>query len=346
MSLLLLIWLASLLLATGALAIMVVLIVSRVLGSRREGLRAARRRALVQQLLRGGVSDGSALRKAPPDLIAQTFRDLIRLVRGDERDALVEQAAQLGVPARLCRLLESGSARDRLSAAQSLADFRDPGTLQALRNALDDRNEDVRLAAALSLAHSGGAAEVHALVERLGLGTEEDSMMIVTLFRTVAEERPHEIKALILRPETNVRARLAAVEALAGTGDYSLVPLIARLATEADDDSEELPRYLHALGQLGHPAGREAIIHGLNRKAPEARAAAAAAAGEIGLVESMDRLGALLDDADWWVRFRSAEALVRLGDPGLERLKRAARSGLARASEAAGTILAEHDLRP
>ncbi len=335
------IWFVSLSLTGAALIVIGILIVARLFITRRERRRAAKRRVLVRELLAGGASPADSLGRIPPELLTDTFLDLIRLVRGDEREAFVAQATGLGVPERLGRRLQSGSARKRLSAAQSLGEFHDPGSLRALHGSLDDSNEDVRLAAALSLAQSGSTAEVRQLVDRLGLGVDEDSLMIVTLFRVIAEERPDEIKALILDPDTNVRARLAGIEALATTGDYSLVPVITALALDAPDNGEELPRYLRALGTLAHPAGAQAVLQGLTSAALGARAAAAFAAGRIGLIEGADRLAELLDDPDWWVRFRAAEALIQLGPAGRDRLQAVAARGSMRAQEAAGTMLAE-----
>lgn len=339
---LLLIWYTSLLLAAAAVATMILLILARLVVQRRAQSRAKRRRKLVQELLRGDTPSRDRFRGLPRDLVTDTFLDLIRLVRGKERDLLVEQAAQLGVAEQLVRRARSTSARKRLVAVQSLAQFHDDDSLYRLHQAVGDRNEDVRLAAALSLAEAGRSDDIHALVERLGLGTAQDSLMMVTLFRVVAEDRPEEIKALALNEGANLQARLAAIEALATTGDYSLVSLIAGLVLAAPDDSEELPRYLRALGTLGHPAAGAAIMDGLGRSTVAARAAAAGAAGQIRLPDASDRLVELLDDPEWLVRFRAAEALIQFGPAGTSRLRDAARIGSSTAREAAATVLAEH----
>lgn len=342
MSALLFIWYLSLALSGAAIGIMIVLILARLVHQRRVRRHAARRRELVRGVLEGRTPSRAELRALPRDLVADTFLDLINLVRGDERASFIDQAVELGVADRLGRRARSGSARTRLVAVRSLADFHDENSLRLLHASLDDRNADIRLAAALSLAEAGRSDDIHALVERLGLGTEQDSLLMVTLFRVVAEDRPEEIKALVFNPDTNVQARLAAIEALVATGDYTLVPAIADLALAAPDESEELPRYLRALGMLGHPAARAAVMDGLNRPSMGARAVAASAAGRIGLPETADRLCELLDDPEWWVRFRAAEALVDLGPAGTGRLRDIARSGSAVARDAAATVLAEH----
>lgn len=344
MSALVIIWLVSLASAGTALAIMFVLILARLFAARSGRQRATRRQALVSELLGADKTGAARLSQVPPDLLMEVFSDLFRLVRGQERNAFVAQAIELGLPERLARQARRGPPRERVVAARALAPFRDETSIAALRESLQDRDEDVRLAAALALAEAGGTQEIHDLVDILGLGTAENSMLMVTLFRTIAEQRPEEIKALALEPAVNTRARLAAIEALSTTGDFSLVPTIVRLAVHAKDGSPELPRYLRALGALGHPAAKPAVLRGLDRSDPEARAEAAEAAGRIGMVEAIERLAELLDDPDWWVRFRAGEALVRLRPDGVEQMRRIARVGSPRAMEAATTVLAENGL--
>lgn len=341
MTLLRLIWLASLAMALAAIAIMLGLIVARLITTRRAERRAVERRKLLPMLLGREAADPEALR-ARPALVAELYLELIQLVRGDERAQFVERASRLGIPAQLARQARSGSRRRRVRAVQALSEFAEPDARASLNGALDDPDQDVRLAAALALAAQGEVGDIGELADKLALGAGQPSLLVVSLFRQVAETQPDQIKALALQPGQNPEIRLAAVEALATTGDYSLVPTIVERALAAEDGSEELPRYLHLLGKLGHPAARPAILAGLSRPTMAARAAAAGAAGRIMLGESADQLAALLDDEEWWVRFRAAEALILLGRPGVARLRVAAAGGNGRAREAAETMLAEH----
>lgn len=344
MSALALIWWTSLILAGVAVATTLLLVIARVLTTRRQLRWALRRRQLVRQLLGGDTAAKEELGRLPPVLVADTFVELIRLVRGEERERFVAQARAFGVPQQLARQIRRGSARARFLAAHGLAQFGDEASVTALRRAVGDGNPKVRLAAALSLAESGNAGNIHALVRDLRLGSEEASTLAVTIFQSASASGAEDIKSLILAPETNPGVRLAAIEALVASGDYSIVPVITRLALEAPDDTPELPRYLRALGLIGHPAARPAVLGCLASQAYAVRAAAAEAAGRISLVEAADPLAGLLDDSEWWVRFRSAEALLKLGDPGLERLRRAARTGSPRARSAAASMLAEHEV--
>lgn len=340
-----LIWATALVLSCAALAVMVALVVVRLWTNWRRSRYLEARRRLVPLLLGGAEPDLAVLHSIPDHVVTDLSLELIQLVRGAERDAFMANAGRLGVPGRLAKRMRSWSQRERAIALQGLARLDDPVSRAALWRALDDRNNDIRLAAAQALAEKGEQFDAQDLVRRLGLGSRQPSRTMIGLLRRIAETQPDEIKGLVLHPDQNLEVRVSAIEALSNTGDYSLVPVIRSLALEATDGSEELPRYLHALGKLGHPGGREAIIAGLSSGSMAARAAAARAAGRIALIDSAERLGDLLNDQEWWVRFRAAEALIELGEAGLSQLRTAAVQGYGPARDAAVTMLAERGLQ-
>lgn len=338
-------WLVSLGLSVVAIVIMLALIVARSISARRQRKRDAERRRLIPLLLGAdlGAERLEHVERAP-DLVADLSTELVQMVRGTDKENFVASSARLGVPERLRHRLESGSPRTRLAAAEALADFGDNVSIERLRKALDDPNSDVRLSAALALATAGKAPPARLLVEKLGIGTRENSLLIVGLFREIASERPEEIKQLIEDPDTPPSVKAAAIDALSNSGDYSLVPLIVDLAMRADPAGEELPRYLRGLADFAHPAGAPAVEYALEAEAWWARAAAAQAAGKIGLNRTAERLAALLNDPQWWVRFRAGEALVALGEEGHRLLRSVSAGGSGLASEAARLTLAEQGL--
>lgn len=346
MSALLLIWTVSLVLAVAAVVVMGGLVLLRLVSHWRRDRHLAARRRLTPLLLAGEQINPELFRRVPDHVIADLSLDLMQLVRGPERAAFIASATQLGVPERLARRMRAGAARDRMKALQGLAQFDDMSARDALRRALGDRDRNIRLAAAQALADKGEAFELIDLVEQLELGTGQSSRLAVSLFASIARSRPQEISALVLQLNQNSEVRVAAVEALAETGDFSLVPVIADLALAARDGAEELPRYIHALGQFGHPSGAQAVRLALSSGSLAARAAAAQAAGRIGMIDAADALAAMLGDAEWWVRFRAAEALVAIGAPGIARLRTAAARGGGVAAEVAEAILAEKGVAP
>lgn len=81
----------------------------------------------------------------------------------------------------------------------------------------------------------------------------------------------------------------------------------------------------------------------------QVRAVAARAAGRIGLQDCMSPLNFLVDDRNWWVRFRAAEALFKMGADGITMLQIRATytgcGGFGRGARMAALILDENGLR-
>lgn len=337
-------WLVSLALSGIAIAIMIGLILARAVNGRRGRRREVERKRLIPMLLTSGPGAESAEFDSAPGLVADVSTELIQMVRGTDKENFVARSARLGVPERLRDRLDHGSPRARLAAAEALAHFSDEISIASLQEAVNDKNADVRLAAAMALASAGHAPPVKMLIDMLGIGTEENSMLVVGLFQEIAATRPDEISELVDDDDSPAAIKAAAIEALSTSGDYRLVPRIVALAFAADPNDAELPRYLRALGDFGHPAAAPAIRHALGSPSWWVRAAAAEAAGRIALSDMSDRLGALLADENWWVRFRAGEALLKLGDSGRACLDGAAAGGVEPARSAARLTLAEQGL--
>jgi HEAT repeat protein len=105
------------------------------------------------------------------------------------------------------------------------------------------------------------------------------------------------------------------------------------------------PRIFRALGRIGHPGARDAILDGMRSSEWQVRSAAAEAAGKVGLTDAINPLTGLLEDEHWWTRFRAAEALTRLGNSGRRALLAAAsEAATPLARGAASATLAEHRL--
>lgn len=335
-------WFGSLTLAAFSLMIMAGLMITRSFSVYLASIRETERKRLVAVLL---GQDSLPVTPPPPlglsrKLCLQLSVEMIQLVRGEDRVRFIAAATAMGVAERLRHQLDSGSPGVRLVAAEALAHFPDDKSRQRLRLAIDDPNPNVRIAAALSLAQVGEPPPAAELVYKLGIGTSENSLLAVSLFRDVAERRPDELKALLVDPNIPAGAKAAVIESLSASSDYTIVPMIVSLAGE-EEDPRHLTRYLRALGKFGHPAGEPAIKRGLQSRHWEVRATAAGAAGRIGLVALAPNLRQLLGDPEWWVRFRAGEALRTTG---IEHLRDVASSGTEPARTAASKILAERGL--
>lgn len=315
-------WEVSLLMCSAATLAFAALLLGRAISETHGRRRAQLRDSLVPALLRG-QTDKLVKSRATRKVAAALTIELAELVRGSDREGLIAAARSAGADIELRRRLRSRVAQERLIAAEALAMF--PEHAEELAAvALHDKNPDVRLGAALALAQEGRAPSPGQLVRGLGIGTSEHSLLSVALMRDLAKHDPQAVEALLYDLELPDAAKLAATDALAETGAVDHAPLVAWMAEAAGEQTELQPRIFRALGRLGHPAGHDAILEGMHSPLWPVRSSAAEAAGRSHFRRSADRLVALLDDEEWWVRFRASEALSRLGGEGRLALERAA----------------------
>lgn len=323
-----------------AMLALALILIARLFAERRDARRAAERRRVSQALM--GASHAAPIpprRRLEREEAARITLELAELVRGPDRTALLANAERLRIPRVLWERSVSAAPQERLLAVEALAMF--PSGKARAREMLRDRNQNVRLGAALALAQNEAAPPAAELVRSLGLGTTERSLLVGSLMRDLAEHNPASVEALLEDEEVSDAIKLAAIDALAASGRAEHAPLIAQMAERAAADSELLPRIFHAMGRIGHPSGHPAILGGLSHRAWTVRAAAAQAAGTSALTGAVEPLADLLGDAVWWVRFRAGEALWRLGPRGHEALERVAEAGSEVAREAARLTLYE-----
>ena len=334
-------WEFSLALCAIAAITLACLLVARILTEGRAQRREAERNRIKPILLGAEMDeDFPAPRRRLEQIEAMRMSvELAEFVRGSDRDALLRRAEQLGIRKTLHKQAVSRIAQDRLLAAEALAMF--PEEAERVGSMLDDRNPDVRLGAALAMAQNHVAPPARDLVARLGLGTTEHSLLIVSLMRDLVERDDEDVEAMLYDPSLPDAAKLAATDALAESGRVAQAPLVAWMAEAAAGETELLPRIYHALGRIGHPAGHRAIARGLDHADWQVRAAAAQAAGMTRFIGAIERLVQLLADDEWWVRFRAGEALARLGKPGIEALLQVTSDGHGLARQAARLTIAE-----
>lgn len=338
-------WLGSGLLAAASLLIMAALVVVRAVLGRRS--LADERRGLERLLFAASGDSAPASAEPASRRLAEVALDSIdHAASPAERDRIVARSRSLGVPQRLRQDLRARSPHRRSAAAAALADFADDDSVAALTVALADRDPDVRLSAALALAHMDRAPPASELVARLGLGSAERSLLVSALFDEIAEAHPEQILDVVGDPALPSAVRLAAIDAMSSSRDPRLLAALIEFVNESDELAASLPRYLEELGEFGDPAAGPAVARWLDSTAARVRAEAVRAAGRLGLVAEAPRLARLLGDRNWWVRYRAGEALSALGEDGHAQLRRLAARGGGVAERAAAVTLAERGLDP
>ncbi len=176
--------------------------------------------------------------------------------------------------------LASPELGDRLSAVSALRDLPAAEAVPLLKQAIEDSNARVRYAAA-SIIGQKGDASVYTLLQNL-LKTD---------------------------PEFDVRASAAAA-----LGDLRVPDAYEDLIDAYQHDGEWLVRFscIAALGELADRRGYELLVTALQAD-PLIRTVAAGALGQLGDARAVPVLIEYLQDEDWQLRFRIAQALGELG---------------------------------
>lgn len=269
-----------------------------------------------------------------------TVAAMLGKVSGRARTALVRLYEMRGSAAQAVADLGSRSAVRRGRAAQVLGQLRHRPATPSLCRLLDDRDREVRLAAARALGRTGDPAAVPHLLRSLH-GPRAVSPKIVTAALTsLGADAWHRLAAGLQDPAPLVRA--VAVEVLGVTGAIARTPDIVRALRE-DPETEVRIRAARALGRLGMPDGLEPLLAAIRPGQPAApRIVAAGALGSLGAEAATGPLAALLGDPDPHVAGTVARALLRLGPTGEAALRGAVRDRPdTRAAAQARAVLAE-----
>lgn len=348
MSLLALLWESSLAMTLAAVAWMFGLIIARLLRERSDARRAAdqtRVRTAFLDILGG---DLEALMRLKPyrrraRLMAEAVLDVLGLIRGAERERLIEVLGGMGVADRLRTRLDRGSKAGRIASAEALSAFPESATVDVLHSALQrTRDDDLRVAILISLLDLDAAPPLNALLDDVAARGLQDSLLYEPVIRRAAEAAPAEAVDAFMLSTAPAVTRAVLADALGAAGDYRAVEPLMQSA--AMPELEVRIASLRALGVLGHPAAGLAIMTAMKDEIWEVRSAACEAIGRIGLIEAAPLLVQALSDPAWWVRFRAGEALAALGDKGIASLRIAAGTDQDLMRRAASLVLAERGL--
>lgn len=357
MFLLELIWLATWVLAIASMLIFAVLVVRRAIDEHRAKHNDVVRKVIQQILFRYMLDDTEpdqadlqnllSFRRRDKPVLRKLAIDLSHLVRGKERDRLTHLLKRIGFRGECIRDLNKGSTRQRHLAASALQMFADEKSRKALLKALDDNNEETRIAVANSLLVIEALPDLDVLMEKLKFSIAAKSRDVRTLFRDIARRSPAHLIAVAAHRNLGLTEKLLIAEAMVDARDYHVVDVLLVYAQDAD--AELRSTALRALSALQHPAAAEVVKRGLADMSWQVRAVAAKAAGRIRLTECGPALDFLMDDRNWWVRFRAAEALVKFGVDSIAMLQIRATytgcGGFGRGARMAALVLDENGLR-
>jgi HEAT repeats len=228
-------------------------------------------------------------------------------LRGAAHESLNQLAERLGLHRDARAWAERGRLGRRVIGLATLGHLGQPDDWRALHRALVDPRTLVSVGAARALIqiHPGHAAP--AVLEQYLRRPDWPAPRLGTLLRHAgAEAVAPPLNALLLAAPPEQQLRLLPLLRFAES------PTSASVVYRLIETSRE-PRVLSAALRLLH--GPEALprVRALAAHADAlVRSAAAVALSQVGGAAERPMLAALMSDRDWWVRYRAAQALLRL----------------------------------
>jgi hypothetical protein len=244
-------------------------------------------------------------------LAADVLDEMFDTLRSAGHTRLQELARAAELDRWLIGRLRSGNIELRLSAATTLSLFDRPETIAALTQTLQALDDEVSLAAALSLVDLGAAPPMTTMVRLLFEKRQQRSLRLRILFERIAGRSRDEVFEVAAGRVGEPFLRPIAIRALGVSGHAEDGERIVGFA--GDPDPEVRAAAIEAIGALGYAPGRDAVASGLSDAVAFVRVRAVNAARRLELADLAPLVATLQDDANWWVQFRAREAFVALG---------------------------------
>jgi HEAT repeat protein len=220
--------------------------------------------------------------------------------------------------------LKEDSPWRRELAARRLALLTSPASRRALRAALVQGPEIVRLAAATGLARARDARALRWILDHPGSLGRRGVPLLTALLRSFGRGALPILADALERHPGHLALEIALIETLGLGRLRAAAPAIARLLER--DDLDLRAASARALGRIGADECAGPLLIALADPAWPVRAQAARALGRARVLAAIQPLAACLTDRSWWVRRHAAYALAELDDPGRTALAFAART--------------------
>jgi HEAT repeat protein len=256
----------------------------------------------------GGVPALPALRRRELPFVLEEWNALQDAVRGASTERLKSLAPGLGFDVVARRGLQSRGISERILAIRTLGHLRDPAAWKALQEQLVDANALVSFYAAAALVQIDAPRAMPGimlqLAERESWPGEAMARLLVDAGADIAREP---IRAMMLSLAADkvppLLPWLSHVDAVLG-GEVA----IELLRRHPDHHGIAAAALLVVL----EPALLPELAHFAESEDAEIRKNFAQACGQLGSLEQAPLLVKLMSDPVWWVRYRAAQALLKL----------------------------------
>jgi len=298
------------------------------MGLRFATISGARRR---EQLLRNwravfalSILDSRAAEEAPlPKLRRDEHIDLLEewnrargSVEGSAADNLVCLAKRAGLPGLAERLFRSRRMRSRILATHTLGHLRGKIHFDDIAELVGAKNTALSITAAVALVDIDPDRAIVQLVPLIDRRRDWPKTRVSTFLRMAGSEKISEPIFRAIRSADN-RGKTYLLQFAQLVESSVLDALVADLIRETRD-----PGVLNAaLKLVSGFSGVPRIAALTHHEAWFVRMQAAKVLGRVGQEEHLSLLESLLDDREWWVRYRAAQSIASLPFLGPNRLR-------------------------
>lgn len=238
------------------------------------------------------------------------------IVEGDAVDNLIELAARTHIPEYAERLLHQRRLRARILAVQTIGHLRDLSFRDDIAELIDTDNPALSITAVMALTEIDPDKAVEVIVPRISERRDWPKNRVAQALRLAGSERISE-------------PMYRAIRSAEPAGQSYLLQFARLVESEVLDALiEDLLRTSSEPGVLNAALKLVSGYRGVPRIASLTqhdtwfvRMQAAKVLGRVGQPEHLELLEALLDDREWWVRYRAAQAITQLPFLGPNQLR-------------------------
>jgi len=295
--------------------------VQRRFRERRRARVIAHWRAIIANAVTGADDDA-----VPPRLPRRQRKEVLRLwnytrsmIEGAAADRLIALADRLGLRDFARKQAQQTHLGTRLTALQALGHLHDAETFGEILAATDDDNTLVAITAAEALAEVDPARAVAVLIPKLAERRDWPRTHVFHMLEKAGSAVVSEPLYRCIRAASDEDA--VYLLQFAEIAEFDVRDAIAAELLRSRDDPEVLAAALKVASGHGGVTGLDEF---LDHTVWYVRMQATALLGRIGRTEDTGRLEKRLSDAEWWVRYRAAKALVglpMLTRPALEQIR-------------------------
>ena len=343
-----LIWQASLALAGVSFVLAVTLIARHALNERMLSRHAARKGAMVATLQAALVSlkESGAVPPMTLDMpvAIEIALDWLRNLSGQQAENITHMLRLLGSETYLDHALAHGNKAAKIQALIYCSFESSPASLRHLVNHCAETDKDIQVICLRGLAKRGAHDALADTLNRPALLALKSTLVLADIFMKLGEDGLPFLIGLMGNGRASTEIRMAAVMALGHTRSLDAVAPLMALCRLQDVPDDVRAQALNALGRIGDQRAEVAVLAGLDTPHVMVRVNAISAALRLRCHSFVPKLSALLDDPSWWVRFRAAQALSKIGGAGDAVLLEAGR-GQGRGAEIAQEVMDENGMR-